>query len=111
MATYSTIIDKANRSYKLDGGLEVRIAEITVGTASNDYSSGIAVSGAAAKMGLRYVAGAAFVGARSSDNAGLPLGGYYHAPTGKIRMTIGSAEIAASDIGDGAKVRLIVFGA
>lgn len=112
MATFTTTIDKGTRVANLGDGIQMRVVEVTLSPASTDYSNGVALQSNAAKMGLRRVLMVTGAAAKSSNGSTLGVTFNYNTSTGKLQGWNASAtETAASNLGDGCVIRMIVIGA
>lgn len=92
--TFSTLIDKGERTYPQQHGLRVKVADVTIGTATADYSTGIDISGNAAKLGFNKVLAVLDAGIRASSGTVRDLVRQYDYNTGKLRFLV--PDIAAT---------------
>ncbi len=104
------------RSWKIAGGLVLVHADLTVGDASVDYSSGLDLSGILAKIGLSAIFEVLACSIRAAaDNSLSALVPGLDPTTGKLRFfkTHGpnpTEAVADTDLVDGDVLRLLVLG-
>lgn len=83
--TFTSNINKANRTWKLSDGLMVAQVEMT-NSATGDYSSGYDLATNAAKMGFRKIVNVLGAATRTSGGTIRAQTGIYDQSTGKLRF-------------------------
>lgn len=86
--TFSTSIDKGERTFPQEHGLVVKVVDVTIGVATTDYSSGVDISGNATKLGFNKVLGVVTAGIRASSGTVRPLVQQYNFNTGKLQFFV-----------------------
>lgn len=120
--TFSSVIDKGERTFPQQHGLVVKEFDVTLGTATADYSSGVDIGGNATKLGFRNVLGVLTAGIRASSGTMRALVQQYNFNTSKLQFFVPDiaatsatnkvlAEIVSSvHISNGDIVRIVAIG-
>lgn len=115
--SFTSKIGFANRLFRMFGGLQMRVVDMTVGV-TGDYSSGFDLAGSETAMGFRSIVAVLSASIRQS-NGTHRVGQVYNFDhnTGKLRFVLQNAgagvlaEITpASHLASGDVVRMVVVG-
>jgi hypothetical protein len=120
--TISSVIDRGERTFPQQHGLRLKQVDVTLGVATTDYSSGVDISGNAAKFGMTKVFAVLEAGVRASSGTVKAYVDQYNYDTGKLQLfvpdiaatsatNLALAEIVASDhLANGDIVRMVIIG-